>query len=96
MGTRLTNVALLLALGATVLALLLYDYLPKRRWQLLSEYTVFFAPYADELEGGPSHSEWANEAERIWRCRVERQGQFVYCGINILLAQSSNVPFVPF
>jgi len=89
MGVKITNLALFLAFAATLAALLLHDHLPKRRWQLLPNENAHFALYADELEGGPSHSEWVDESERIWRCRVEPEGQFVYCGINILISDNN-------
>jgi len=90
MGIKVTNLTLALACLATLAALLLHDHLPKRRWQLLPNENAHFALYADELEGGPSHSEWVNESKRIWRCRVEPEGQFVYCGINILISDNNH------
>src|SRR5690625_7195691 len=39
--------------------------------------------------GGPSHSEWIDGKVGYWRCRVEEQGTFTYCGFNILTSENN-------
>lgn len=85
---------LLGAVLATLLALLGHEHLPEKRMSLLpgSELGTFYNLYGDGGEGGPSHSEWVGEENSgHWRCRVEAEGDYIYCGLNIFLNAEPNV-----
>lgn len=84
---------LLCAIVATLLAVAVHPLLPAKEHSLIPhpDQQVIYALYADEAEGGPSHSEWVGPEEaRHWRCRVEEGSEYNYCGMNIILATSEN------
>ncbi len=89
MKTKSSNLLLLTALLVTVFGLIGHDYLPKKRWVVLPDEHAWFALYADGAEGGPSHSEWIDGKPLHWRCRVESQGGFVFCGVNFLTSKNN-------
>ncbi len=87
MKDKTTELTILGALVLTLAAILLYDYLPKKRWVLYPNDDIQIEAYSDDEKGGPSHSEWINGDQSQWLCRVEEQGQFEYCGLNFLVAE---------
>ncbi len=83
---------LLFAIAVTLLAVVAHPLIPEREHSVVpnADGEVIFAPYGDSTEGGPSHSEWVGPLEDYhWRCRVESGGEYVYCGMNILLSQDN-------
>lgn len=83
---------LLMAIAATLIAIAAHPLIPERVLSVVpnSDMEVIFALYGDSTEGGPSHSEWVGpEEDRVWRCRVEKEGTPVYCGMNIILSYDS-------
>lgn len=89
MKARSSNLLLLAALLLTVIALIAHEHMPQKRWLVLPDEEALFALYADEQEGGPSHSEWVDEEPLRWRCRVGSEASFEYCGVNILLSENN-------
>lgn len=89
MKAKSSNLLLLLALLLTVAALFAHDFLPKKRWVVLPDEHAWFALYADGDQGGPSYSEWIDGKPLDWRCRIENQGHFVFCGVNFLTSENN-------
>ncbi|MDQ2077062.1 GGDEF domain-containing protein [Marinimicrobium sp. ABcell2] len=89
MKANSANLALMGAVLLTMVALLVPEYLPKRTWQLVPDEYAWLSIYGDELEGGPSHSEWIDDQPLHWRCRIEEQGTYVYCGFNVLTSENN-------
>lgn len=80
---------LLTAIIATLVAIAAHPLIPEKVLSVVPnpDMEIIFALYGDSSEGGPSHSEWVGpEEDRVWRCRVEQEGTFVYCGMNIILS----------
>ncbi len=94
MRTHTPLIGLLAAIMLTLLALVGHPYLPEKRLQVvpLTQGGAFYALYSDQLEGGPSHSQWAVRPGRegqVWRCHIEPEGTFSYCGINLLFSENN-------
>ncbi len=83
---------LLVAIAITLLAVAAHPLIPERQHSLVphADSTIILAPYGDAMQGGPSHSEWVGpEKDYHWRCRVEPEGDYVFCGINLLLSEDN-------
>lgn len=78
-----SHLLLVFALFVTMIVAMVPNYLPERVWQVFPDEDGWFGLFADEEMGGPSHSEWIDGKVGYWRCRVEEQGTFTYCGFNI-------------
>lgn len=92
MRTNLSFTLLFSAVLLTTLAVFGYELLPEKQHPIVPgvQDEVLYNPYSDSLEGGPSYSEVERAEEGIlWRCRVEEQGDYLYCGINLLFAEDS-------
>lgn len=84
-----SHLLLVFALFVTMIVAMVPNYLPERAWQVFPDEDGWFGLFADEEMGGPSHSEWIDGKVGYWRCRVEEQGTFTYCGFNILTSENN-------
>jgi len=90
MRTNLSLSLLLTGILVTLVAVFGYELLPEKQHAIVPgpHDPHLYNPYADSLEGGPSHSEVERAEEGIiWRCRVEAEGSFSYCGLNLMFAE---------
>lgn len=90
MRTNLPLTLLLVAIMITLLAVLGYEFLPEKQHTIVpgEQGAELYNPYSDSLEGGPSYSEVEQVDEGIlWRCRIEEQGDYAYCGINLMFSE---------
>lgn len=76
---------LLLLAFLTVLAVLLYDYLPNRKWAWLPGDHAPAVIYSDTIFGGTSEVRWIDQEAYKFACSLKSAGQSapVFCGIRI-------------
>ncbi len=92
MSPRRSLYILLATIAVTLFAVLAHPLIPERQFSVIphADSDMIFALYGDSMEGGPSHSEWVGPEENYhWRCRVEPEGDYVYCGMNIILSHDN-------
>lgn len=72
------NHLLLLGVVATLCALAIPTYLPKKELVVLSPHIQQVAHlYIEKPEGNNARIEWVDQAKNKWRCAVEEQGHFI-------------------
>lgn len=70
---------------ATLLAVVLHDFLPPKRFRLYPAEDVFASIYADNVSGGNSEATWIDQEKMHWRCDVRESAQHRFCGFNMEL-----------
>ena len=78
---------LLGAILATVVALVIHEYLPKKKQMIWpsSQYTTSF--YSGTLPDGKNAAAWVNQSEHRWRCSFPLQQQHYFpCELNMALS----------
>src|SRR5690625_2300791 len=84
-----SHLLLVFALFVPMLVAMVPHYLLDRVWQVFPDVDGGSGFVADVVFGGTSHSEWIDGKVGYWRCRVEEQGTFTYCGFNILTSENN-------
>lgn len=87
MNDKRFNSILLIAIAATLMVLLLQQYLPQKRLTLVpAENTIHFFNAGQGDDGSPA-AFWLDERQRHWRCTIPQQRDPVYfpCSFNLLL-----------
>lgn len=87
MNDKRFNSILLLAIAATLIALLLQQYLPQKRLTLLPSNTPSYFFHAGPSEDGSPAAFWVDERKLHWRCTPPRDNTTPYfpCSFNLLL-----------
>lgn len=70
---------------ATLLAVVLHDFLPPKRFRLYPAEEVFANIYADNVSGGNSEAVWVDQEKMHWRCDVRESPQHRFCGFSMEL-----------
>lgn len=87
MNDKRFNSILLIAIAATLMVLLLQQYLPQKRLTLVpAENTIHFFHAGQGDDGSPA-AFWLDESRLHWRCALPQQTDVVYfpCSFNFLL-----------
>ncbi|MDN4501615.1 GGDEF domain-containing protein [Alteromonadaceae bacterium BrNp21-10] len=90
MNDRQFNWLYLLALVFTVVALVIYPYLPKREVLLLPNSTSWAFSNADADSGGKSTAQWLNTEYSLWECDVRVGASAPNCGFGISFSSSDS------
>jgi diguanylate cyclase (GGDEF)-like protein len=82
----------LLAFIITIILVIFYDHLPKKKLQLHPKPTTFLESTADSVAGGSSTFSWINEKKHHWVCEYRDGVLYTFCSLSLIF---SNRPLQP-